>query len=106
MPKKPYNYTDDTDTPLTANEPALAYAYAENSRVTATPNICDDEDCQCKECLAREEKIMKAIAQDFEKFYGDRPILSDEEALRSAITIDELKERMRVSIHNIFANKQ
>ncbi|MCL2417419.1 MAG: hypothetical protein FWD02_05740 [Bacteroidales bacterium] len=42
MPKKPYKFTEDADTPLTVNEPAFAYEVA-NTKVSSSekwnPNV-------------------------------------------------------------------
>jgi len=102
MPKKPYNYTDDIDTPLTANEPALAYAYAENSRTLATDfDACIDDD----DCPDLTERELEALSRHFEEISAGRPILSDEEALRSAITIDELLVGIHEDIRKKFASR-
>ena len=103
MPKKPYNYTDDIDTPLTANEPALAYAYAENSRTLATDfDACIDDD----DCPDLTERELEALSRHFEEISAGRPILSDEEELRRAITGEELKKRIFADLEIFFASKR
>ncbi|MCL2027612.1 MAG: hypothetical protein FWG79_03895 [Bacteroidales bacterium] len=55
----------------------------------------------------REQLLVNDGKYTFEiAFQPEQPILEPDDDFRSAITADELKKRMHVSIRNFFADKQ
>ena len=87
MKPKKYNYDEPGETNI-AGEPAVIYGYANQGTDTYRhePTKLDWE----MQELKRREQIFLEPDDDF----------------RSAITMDEFKERMRVSIHKFFADKK
>jgi len=62
-------------------------------------NLAINEDV----CIKRERKIFRLV---YEPVAEEQAVLQPDDDLRRAITAEELKKRMRVSISNFFADKQ
>ena len=90
MNHKKYNYDEPVEANI-ASEPAMAYNYVNQGTYGSMPEPATHtgDDWETQE-LKRREQIF----------------LEPDDEFRSAITIDELKERMHVSIRKFFADKK
>ena len=57
-------------------------------------------------CIKRGDGMFYLMYRPLEVQYPEQVIKEPDEDLRRAITAEELKKRMHLSIHNFFANKQ
>jgi len=100
MPKKPYNFTDDADTPLMACEPALAYQTANHSdtvtsALTSEKRNSNDLSYSFLQAEKKRQKQMIAVGK------MEKPELKDD-----VFTLEQETDFSRkITIDDIFQNK-
>jgi hypothetical protein len=73
-----------------------------SSEFIARPDFYLDMAINHDVCIKKGSKLYHLVC---EPSTNEQPILSPDDDFRRAITAEEFKERMRLSIHKFFANK-